>query len=166
MQWLDFFSRFVHIATAIVLVGGSVFSLFVVAPALVKIGEDERRKLYESLTNRWKMFVHFGIVLFLASGLYNYIRAIPNHKGDGLYHALLGTKMLLALVVFFIAAALVGRSQKLEGMRQARMQWLRIMVIVATVIVGMSGFVKVRGTPIKPAVDQMIAVDKPLVDQE
>ena len=157
MLWLDVFSRFVHVATAIVLVGGSVFSLFVMAPALVSMSDDARRRFHETMTFRWKQFVHFGIVLFLASGLYNYIRAIPNHRGDGLYHGLVGTKMLLGLVVFFIAAALVGRSQKLEGMREARLKWLRILVILATIIVGISGFVKVRGSQSPAAVEDMLA---------
>ncbi len=156
MIWLDFISRFVHVATAIVLVGGSVFSLFVVIPSLTKITENDRHVLATALTERWKMFVHFGIVLFLASGLYNYMRAIPNHKGDGLYHALLGTKMLLALAIFFIASALVGRSQKLEGMRQAKSKWLRILVLLAAVVVGISGFVKVHTTDKSP-IEKMIA---------
>ena len=160
MLLLDVVSRFVHIATAIVLVGGSVFSLFVMAPALVTISDDARRKLAEALTEKWKMFVHFGIVLFLASGLYNYIRAMPLHDGDGLYHGLVGTKILLALAVFFIASALVGRSKSLEGMRQSRLKWLRILVILATIIVGISGFVKVRGGTTPVPVEQLIATDR------
>ena len=69
------------------------------------------------------------------------------HKGDALYHALVGIKILLALGVFFIASVLVGRSPAFEGMRQNRAKWLKIIVILATVIVGISGFVKVRGVP-------------------
>ena len=96
---------------------------------------------------RWRRFVHIGIALFLISGFYNYMQAIPQHRGQGLYHALVGTKMLLALGVFFLAAALVGRSEKLEPMRQNRGKWLKVLVVLSAAIVAISGFVKVRGVP-------------------
>ena len=145
MWILDVISRIVHIATAITLVGGSVFTLLVLMPSARQLSEDAHQRLSTAIGQRWKWFVHLGIVLFLVSGLYNYIRAIPQHDGDALYHALLGTKMLLALGVFFLAAAMVGRSQKLQGIRNQRAKWLSVLVVLATVIVCISGFVKIRG---------------------
>ena len=145
MEWLDIASRIVHVGTAITLVGGSTFILLVLMPSTRELADDARDKLSAAVMGRWKRFVHAGVLLFLVSGFYNYIRAIPNHKGDGLYHALLGTKMILALGVFFLAAALVGRSPALEGIRANRGKWLRLLVFLAAVIVCISGFVKVRG---------------------
>ena len=147
MWYVDIASRIIHVGTAITLVGGSMFMLWVLMPSVSALTEEDRRKLHHSVIGRWKKFVHIGITLFLASGIYNYVRAVPNHRGDGLYHALLGTKMLLALVVFFLAAALVGRSSGLEPIRQNRQKWLRVLVSIALVIVAISGFVKVRGIP-------------------
>ncbi len=165
MAWLDVLSRIIHVSTAIVLVGGSVFNLLVVLPALQQQSDESRRSLIDSFTARWKYFVHLGVVLFLASGLYNYMRAIPMHRGDGLYHALLGTKMLLALFVFFVASALVGRSRGLEKMRQNRVFWLRTLVLVSAVIVAISGYIKVAHPPVQPAlVDDMIA-DEMIADE-
>ena len=146
---LDAISRIVHVGTAITLVGGSIFTLMVLIPSAKEISDEQHQKLAEGIERRWKKFVHIGIALFLLSGGYNYGRMlmIGDHKGDGLYQALVGTKMLLALGVFFLASALVGRSAKFEGMRQNRTKWLKIMVLLAAVIVGISGFVKVRGIP-------------------
>jgi len=149
-QWLDWVSRFVHVSTAITLVGGSVFSAFVLLPAANELGDEPHETLATSVTKRWKRFVHLGVLLFLVSGFYNYFRAMGLHKGDGPYHAILGSKILLAFAVFFIAAALVGRSPKLAGFRRKRGLWLRILVLLATIIVGLSGFVKVRGIPANP----------------
>jgi hypothetical protein len=59
----------------------------------------------------------------------------------------MGAKMLLALGVFFLAAALVGRSPALEPLRQNRAKWLRVLVAMALIIVAISGFLKVRGLP-------------------
>ena len=147
MDILDTISRIVHIATAIVLVGGSVFTLMVLMPAARNLPDEPHTQLAEAITGRWKRFVHIGVALFILSGGYNYYRALANHQGDGLYHALLGMKMLLALGVFVLAAALVGRSQKLEPIRRARRTWLKILVVLAAVIVAISGYVKVRGIP-------------------
>ncbi len=145
MEIVDVVSRILHVGTAITLVGGSAFMLLVLIPSAKVLSDESREQLTQAVTGRWKRFVHLGVLLFLASGFYNYFRAIPNHKGDGLYHALIGTKMLLALVVFFLAAALVGRSKGLEGFRNQRAKWLKVLVLLAAAIVILSGYVKIRG---------------------
>lgn len=149
---IDTISRIVHVSTAIVLVGGSVFMTFVLLPTASQISDGEHEKLRGLINGRWKRFVHAGILLFLVTGFYNYFQQMPKHKGDGLYHALVGTKILLALGLFFIASALVGRSKAFESMRASRARWLKIMVLLAAIIVGISGFVKVRGPVAKTPV--------------
>ena len=144
---LDVISRIVHVLTAITLIGGSVFMAFVLGPAANALGDETHDKLREQVIPRWKKFVHGGIALFLISGLYNYMVMIPKHKGDGLYHGLVGTKIILALGIFFIGSALVGRSKTFEGMRAQRPKWLKILVLLAVIVVGISGFVTVRGIP-------------------
>ena len=145
---LDVLSRIIHIGTAICLVGGSVFSLFVVLPVFRTLEAETRTRLLTGLTSYWKRFVHFGIVLMLLSGFYNYFQQIVLHKGDGQYHMLIGIKMLLAFAIFFIASALVGRSAKLQPMRNGRGKWLSILVGIAAVIVIISGYLKMRGVPV------------------
>ncbi len=155
MQLLDVLSRIVHVGTVIALVGGSVFTLLVLMPSAKLLPAEAHDQLAAAVKSRWKRFVHLGVLLILISGFYNYFQAIPNHKGDGLYHALVGTKILLALVVFFIAAALVGRSAKLQAIRDNKQRWLSVLVLLATIIVVISGFVKVRGTPTPPVVSDV-----------
>lgn len=145
MDSIDIVSRIVHVATAIVLVGGTVFSAFVLLPSANQLSKESHDLLAAEIKGRWKRYVHLGILLFLVSGFYNYFRAMGLHKGDGLYHGLIGTKMLLAFAIFFIASGLVGRSAKLQSMRDNRGFWLKTMVLMAAVIVAISGFAKVRG---------------------
>lgn len=147
--FIDTLSRVTHVSTAIALVGGTVFVLFVLIPATSVLLDSEEKNLRAHVHQRWKRFVHVGIALFIVSGFYNFIIAIPNHKGDGLYHALIGTKIFLAFVMFFIASVLVGRSTAFATMRKNRVLWLRILVLIAFSIVAISGFAKVRGTPAK-----------------
>ncbi|RPI88803.1 MAG: hypothetical protein EHM42_04140 [Planctomycetaceae bacterium] len=91
--------------------------------------------------------MHGGIALFLLTGFFNYFRVIQDgsHKGDGLYHGLIGVKIILAMVIFFIASALVGRSPGLAKMRSNARFWLAINVGLATVIIAISGFLRMRG---------------------
>ncbi len=102
---IDVISRILHISTAIILVGGSAFMAYVLLPSAEQLEPGEHDKLRGLIGNRWKRFVHLGIALFLVTGFYNYFRQMPNHKGDGLYHALIGVKMLSAFFLFFVASA-------------------------------------------------------------
>lgn len=157
---LNTVSRVVHVGTAITLVGGSVFMAFALMPAAAaKLSDEEHDRLREGVLGRWKKFVGPGIGLFLISGIYNYVKAIPFHKGDGLYHGLVGTKMILALAVFFLASALVGKSKGLEGIRQNRAKWLKVLIVLAATVVCISGFVKVRGKFTPPMTPATAAVE-------
>lgn len=144
-------SRWIHIGTAIVLVGGLVFLRFVLAPAAAQLPDDAHAKLKELVLGTWKKFIHAGILFFLVSGFYNYLVVqAPSHQGDKLYHALMGTKILLALIIFFLSSALVGRSKAFAAMRSNSKLWQTVIVVLAAVIVGLSGFVKVavKGTSV------------------
>lgn len=157
MDWIAIVSRWTHVGTAIVLVGGTVFLRFVLSPAAAQLSDDAHAKLRELVIGKWKKFVHAGILLFLVSGFYNYLVVqAPAHKGDKLYHPLMGTKILLAFGMFFIASALVGRSKTFEGMRKNMKMWQTVLVVLAAIIVGISGFAKValKGKP--AAVSQQI----------
>ena len=145
---LQLFLRWIHIGSAITVVGGTAFMLLVLLPAANQILHEEHLKLRAAVLKRWKWFVHGGVALFLISGFYNYIVFMaPQHKGDGLYHALMGVKMLLAMAVFGLAEILVGRSSLAEKLRQNAKKFLAINLTLAVIIVMLSGFLKVRGAP-------------------
>lgn len=140
---VDVLSRWIHVGAAIMLLGGSAFMRYVLMPAAGPLPEAEHEALRGRVMDTWRKFVMIGIGLLLITGLYNYIRAIPQHEGQGLYHGLIGTKILLALVVFFLASALVGRSKALEGFRQDRPKWLAITILLAALVVALAGVAKV-----------------------
>ena len=60
--------------------------------------------------------------------------------GNGAIYAMLG----LGLVVIFLASVLVGRAAVFEKLRQNRKTWLAVVILLATVIVMISGYLKVR----------------------
>ncbi len=133
-------SRWIHVGTAIVLVGGTSFIRFVLAPSL----QGQPPELMDSIRGRWKKFVHAGIALFILTGFFNYFKGMSTHKGDSLYHALIGTKIILAFVVFFFASVLVGRSAGTQKFRDQSAKWTGVVLLLSAIIVAMSGVVKVR----------------------
>lgn len=159
--FIDVISRILHVSSAIALVGGSVFMVFVLLPAAKQLNEEQHARLRGLVNKTWKRYVHVGILLFLVTGFYNYFQQMPLHRKDGLYHALIGTKMILALVIFFIASVLVGRSATFEWMRTGREKWLKLIVLLAAIIVAMSGFLKVRGPNTR--VDNVPMIGQPLL---
>ena len=54
------------------------------------------------------------------------------------------TAAIVALVVFFLASVLVGRSPKFEGMRANRKKWMTVTILLAAVVVAIGGFLKVH----------------------
>lgn len=140
--------RWIHVGTAIVVLGGSVFLRFVLFPAAEQLPEAAHEQLRTGVMSRWKRFVGLGIGLFLISGLYNYLVVTrPRHEGQPLYHALIGVKILLALAVFFLASALTGRAAAFEGIRRRRKLWLTVTILLAAAVVAISGVLKVAVPP-------------------
>jgi len=145
---LNVLSRWIHVGTAIVVLGGSVFMRFVLMPAAAGLPDAEHDALRQRVMGRWKKFVMAGIALFLISGFYNYlVVSIPAHKGDRLYHPLIGTKILLAFAVFFLASALTGRSAAFEGIRRNNKTWLLVTIVLAAIVVAISGVLKIAVPP-------------------
>ena len=59
----------------------------------------------------------------------------------------MGTKIILALIVFLLASVLVGRSARFEPLRRDRKKWLLITIVLAFVIVLISSYLRIRGVP-------------------
>jgi uncharacterized membrane protein len=144
-------SRWLHLLAAMTAVGGTFFMRWALLPTSEELPEDARKKLHAGVRARWAIPVHASIGFLLLSGLYTFVaRSVPLHRGDGLYHGLFGAKFLLALAIFFIATMLVGRSAAAEKFRENRRLWLNINVVLAVLIVCISGVMRFR-TPTSAA---------------
>lgn len=136
MNALDIVMRWVHLMSAVTAAGGTFFALFVLIPAMRMLSDDERARLHEVLRPRFARLVMISIAALLLSGLYNYIVVkMPQHGGQGLYHGLMGAKILLAMAVFFVASALLGRAKAFEAMRQRRAKWLAVNAVMVTLVI-------------------------------
>jgi uncharacterized membrane protein len=149
MLIVDILSRWLHVISAIVLMGGSIYTRFVLMPAAAQLPDAEHAKLRDAVRRSWAKTVGAAIGLLLLSGLFNYVRAIKGDvKPSSLYHALIGTKMLLSLAVFFLASALSGKAAAFEGIRKNARTWLGVTITLAAIIVALGSVVKVGGREI------------------
>jgi putative copper export protein len=109
----------------------------------------------------WAMWVGIATLLLLASGLFNYNWIISAHeKMEGGYHALAGTKILLALALFFVAALLAGRSPAAERMRRNMRAWLGLCLILGIAILILGAMLRaVPRTPKASAIERNITAE-------
>jgi len=139
LDWIPISTRWVHIIAAVIAIGGAVFIRFVLHPATLTLPPDTVESFRANIRRRWAMLYMLCIALLLISGLYNYMAvSIPNHRGQPLYHALFGIKFILAMVIFFIGSALVGRSPALEPLRRNLPRWLGINILLAAIVIALA----------------------------
>lgn len=143
MLVVDLLFRWAHIGAAIVLVGGAFFTRFVLMPAASELPDDQHQALKERLRARWAKFVHSGIGLLILSGFYNFFTQMASHKGQPLYHALVGVKMLLAFGAFYLASVLVGRSPRSAHYRENARKWLVVLIALTALTAGLGSVLKV-----------------------
>ena len=140
---LPILSRWAHVLSFIILIGGTIFIRFVLMPTAKEILDDEtHKKLREAIVKRWRKLVHACIGLLIISGIYNMTLTFPNHSGDSTYHMLFGIKFLLAFVAFFFAIKLTSSKESGIKMRNNGKVWLLVLLSMTVGIVLISGVLK------------------------
>lgn len=137
--------RWMHILAAIAAVGGTIFARLALLPSLQELPEGHRKTLHEAIRSRWSKVVMASIGFLLISGVYNLViisKAMPEDMKP-FYHPLFGIKFLLALVIFFIASAMTGRSAAFEKMRTNARFWLTLNMVLAILLVCISGVLRI-----------------------
>ena len=168
-DYLSILLRWMHVFAAIALFGGSIFQRVALLPAGKELAADQRQRLSDEVRRRWSRVVMLSILFLLVSGFVNFVLTINLFKDAGLkapslYHVLWGTKVILALVVFFFASALAGRGAATQKFRDNAGKWLTVNLVLATLIVAISGVLRATHTAPNEAVPRTSsspAVDRP-----
>jgi uncharacterized membrane protein len=100
MPALNILMRFVHIFSAITLLGGVLAWRFALIPATAALATETRGKVGDAVASRWRPYIVAAVLGLAVSGLYNFLRKTGLTPA---YHALIGIKILLALHVFAVA---------------------------------------------------------------
>lgn len=145
---LDLIVRWAHITGAIMLVGSTIFMRTAYVPAKLLAEYDPKPEFAEWLRVAWARLVMISSGQLLISGFVAFYLmmnrdtidkdAFPGSK----YHMFFGIKFLLALIVFFLAAALSGRSGLAKKLRQREKFWLTVNMVLAITVVCLAGVLR------------------------
>jgi uncharacterized membrane protein len=97
---LHLLARFLHISSAIVLLGGIFYARQVMVPVVNEYAGGSRAASYTASLRRFQGALYGALGLLVVSGLYNLLTG-PKHTRD--YHTWFGIKMLLVLHVLATA---------------------------------------------------------------
>jgi len=164
MSLLVLVMRWAHILAAVTAVGGVLFMRFVLMPsAAAVLDDDTHQKLRAAIVKRWQHIVHTCILLFLISGLYNYLAVTRFlHPDQPAYHMLLGIKLILVLVIFGLALGLTSTRGWAEPLRKNAKFWTSALAGLAIAVIAISGIL--RGLPHGPSQLPKTAPDSSVVD--
>jgi len=103
---LQIVMRYLHVVSAVVAVGGTAFALLCLSPAVQQLEEAARRPLVEFAEGRFRRVLALALLGLLVTGIFNWAATGATYKAMGpMANALLGTKVLLAFVLFGIVIA-------------------------------------------------------------
>lgn len=137
MQWL-------HLLSAILAVGGTVFLRFVLLPAAQSLDEVQRQMLTAAVLRRFRPVLWGSIIVLFLTGLYNVgtvaIRGGLASAPD--YLNILVTKIFLAFVIFGFAFLLTVPGEIFSGMKTRRKQWLAVNAVLGVIVVLLSAYLR------------------------
>lgn len=136
---LVIFVRWLHIATACALIGGTFFIRVLVPRGLSVLPDEQRTQVFLRLRRGYKMLVHTAILLLVISGICNSVWNWPAyHQIPELAQPFWGTHVLLALFVFAIALYVLAGPQPPSNYAK----WIAINLILMALLLAAAGGLK------------------------
>jgi hypothetical protein len=148
---LDLVLRWLHILPAIILAGGLFFMRGALLPGLSRVSPASADEIKSSVRGFWAKWVMASSGLLLITGLVNAVRIIRANELPGVYHGLIAVKLVLGLLVFWLAAVLSGKTDLAKRFREKETYWLNVSVILVVAIVCVASYM--RSIPRLPKVD-------------
>ena len=137
MNELNLVMRFLHILSAVALVGGAIAWRFAVIPATEPLGADMRTKIGNAIAASWRPVFFASVAGLLISGIWNYM-----NKGTvpPAWNAVIGIKFILVLHVLAVGYLVTTpnnekRSRQLTGIVISGV----VIVILGAVLRALSG---------------------------
>jgi len=135
--WVNVLSRWLHVLSAVTLVGGILFLGLAFIPAVAGQDASVREAVMGPVVRRFKILVHSAIGLLLLTGFYNFMVVLPKARTlvyHSLYQSVIGTKILLAFVLFGIAFPLLSAPATWGNMEQGRRRWVTVLMALGLVL--------------------------------
>jgi uncharacterized membrane protein len=134
------FVQWVHIAAAVMAVGGYAFLLIALFPSLRILDLERRELLLRVVFERFRWVIWAVILVLFASGIYN--TRLAWEAPWGTYWNLLTIKIVLAFVFFAISVCLTLPIDLCRRFRARREFWFTVALGVASVILLISTYLR------------------------
>ena len=134
------FVQWVHIAAAVMAVGGYAFLLIALFPSLRILDLERRELLLRVVFERFRWVIWAVILVLFASGIYN--TRLAWEAPWGTYWNLLTTKIVLAFVFFAISLCLTAPIDLCNRFRARREMWLSIALGIASAVLLISTYLR------------------------
>ncbi|MGC8667266.1 MAG: hypothetical protein ACP5VE_04005 [Chthonomonadales bacterium] len=144
-----FLNKWLHLVSIIFVLGGVLYQRFVAIPAL-RTGAFSDTDWARSLARRWGVASALLWLIILVTGFVNFHFVAPHVNST--YAAVLGMKILLALVMFFLAMAVSHPMPFAGALHRQRNQVLVLLALLGVVVVGMSAYLnlsRINGTGLR-----------------
>ncbi len=129
---LQIVMRYLHVVSAIIAVGGLAFVSLALLPSLRLFDESFRGSLMQALHQRFQRVVWLCVGGLVLSGTFNWMALAGQYKSMGpLGNALIGTKVLLAVILF----AVIWAHGAGFGRDKSPRFWLMMKLHLAAVII-------------------------------
>ena len=161
--------RYMHILGAIMLMGGTIFMRFALAPTVLTLEGSTRADFHERVRSRWSKFVMLASGLLLVSGLANMLiytdmfgfqmERVPLLGAK--YAMIVGIKFILALPIFFFASLLAGRSETAKKFQAKATFWMNVNLALALLMVVIGGLLKFVDREYKKAPESAAVIAAP-----
>lgn len=134
--------QWIHVAAAVIGVGGMAFMLFVLLPSSRVLSPDQRDPFLKAVMGRFRWLSWSVILLLLSSGLYNiHLRAWEAPWGP--YWKWLTVKIVLAFFVFTISLLLTLPFKVFDRFRARRKTWLTVAFGLALTVILISAYLRI-----------------------
>ncbi len=100
--------RWAHAVAALFWVGGSLFLFLVYRPAARFLPETARQLFEKAVRQRFRELVNTAVAVLLVSGMVLTFDRLSSPAATTAYALVLGTKIVLALLAFYLALELGG----------------------------------------------------------
>jgi uncharacterized membrane protein len=134
---ITYLARYIHIASAITLMGGMFFAVIAWLPALRMLPGPNQQPISDAIAARFRPWLVAAILGLTVTGFYNYYRHAVRHDVPPMYHMVFGMKFVLVLHVFAVSYLALG-----PGNTKRARQILGV-VISGLVIIGLSAWMRV-----------------------
>ncbi len=156
MLIIELLNKWIHLLSIAGVLGGTLFSLLVLAPQLKN--EDDNPQI-KAMWRRSGLTLAGLWIVVIITGFVNVYLVSPTVNGN--YQMWLGMKIALALVMFVVTLFVAHPFPAIQKFFKERTPWLVVLLIIGAIIVGISAKLnisRVTGTGLKEAANAQSTV--------